>query len=60
MRFHLAAFLARMRLHFFLMFAVCFIKFLMYWNFFALNVTKSPYTFFNTHSVINWSPKEDN
>ena len=28
--------------------------------FFALNGTKSPYTFVNTHSVINWSPKEGN
>ena len=45
---------------FFLMFAVCFIKFLMYWNFFALNVTKSPYMFVNRHSVINWSPREGN
>ena len=45
---------------FFLMFAVCFIKFLMYWNFFALNVTKSAYMFVNRHSVINWSPKEGN
>ena len=45
---------------FFLMFAVCFIKFLMYWNFFALNGTKSPYTFVNRHSLISWSPKEGN
>ena len=41
---------------FFLMFAVCFIKFLMYWKFFALNGTKSPYMFVNRHSVIGWSP----
>ena len=45
---------------FFLMFAVCFIKFLMYWIFFALNVTKSPYMFVNRHSMVNWSPKEGN
>ena len=44
----------------FLMFAVCFIKFLMYWDFFALNWTKSTYTFVNRHSVISWSPKEGN
>ena len=42
----------------FLMFAFCLIKFLMYWNFFAFNVTKIPYTFVNRHSLINWSPKE--
>ena len=41
---------------FFLMFAG-FIKFLMYWNFFALNVTKSPYMV--RHSII-WSSKEGN
>ena len=45
---------------FFLIIAVCFIKFLMYWKFFALNVTKSPYMFVNRHSVINWSPREGN
>ena len=45
---------------FFLMFAVCFIKFLKYWNFFALNGTKSPYMFVNRHSMINWRPKEGN
>ena len=46
---------------FFLMFAVGFIKVLMYWNFFfALNVTKSPYMFVNKHSLISWSPKEGN
>ena len=28
-----------------------------YWNFFSLNVTKSPYMFVNKHVVINWSPK---
>ena len=44
----------------FLMFAVCFIKFLMYWNFFALNVPKSSYLFVKRLSVINWSPKEGN
>ena len=45
---------------FFLMFAVCFIKFFMYWKFFALNGTKSLYMFVNRHSMINWRPKEGN
>ena len=42
------------------MFAVCFIKFLMYWNFFALNMPKSSYMFVNRLILINWSPKEGN
>ena len=42
---------------FFLIFAVCSIKFLMHWKFIGLNGTKSPYTLFvNRHSVIGWSP----
>ena len=45
---------------FFLMFSVCFIKFIMYWNFFAFNVPKNPYMFVGRHIVINWSPKEGN
>ena len=43
-----------------LMFAVCLIKFLMYWNLFALNLPKSSYLFVKRLSVINWSPKEGN
>ena len=35
MRFHLGAFFGLNEVAFFLMFAVCFIKFLMYWNFFC-------------------------
>ena len=42
------------------MFAVCFIKFLMYWIFFGLYVPKSHHKFVNIHNVINWRPEERN
>ena len=45
---------------FLLMFAVCSSNSSCIGIFFALNGTKSPYTFVNLHSVINWSPKEGN
>ena len=60
MRFHLGAFLVRMRLHFFSCLLFVSAKFSCIGTFFALNVTKSPYTFVNRNSVISWSPKEGN
>ena len=53
MRFHLGAFLARMRLRFFSCLRCVSSNFSCIGNFFALNVTKSPYMFVNRHSVIN-------
>ena len=60
MRFHLAAFFALMRLRFFSCLLYVSSNFSCIGTFFALNVPKSPYTFVNRHSVINWSPKEGN